>query len=130
MQIVGLAESGVQPLDAIDLNGEVRSGLEVRFVECAVINGLLGISGKVAIGIQSEGMVKGLAAVNREGGGIKDLQFSAGELGFDFLQLLGSAGSGNLLVELGQNDGAVAVALAPILIEFFAVRNSLDDLGK
>ena len=49
-----LAESGVQPLNAVDGDGEVRSGLEVGLMESAVKDSLFGVGSEVAVGIQSE----------------------------------------------------------------------------
>lgn len=68
-----VAVGGVQPLDPVDLQGEVGGGLEVGLVESAVEHGLLGVGGEVAVGIQSEGVGDGLT-LDGELAGIKDLQ--------------------------------------------------------
>ena len=49
------AEFFVQPLDPVDRQVEIRSGLEVGLVERAVKHGLLGVGGEVAVGVQGEG---------------------------------------------------------------------------
>ena len=90
-----ILERGVEPLDAIDLDGEVGSGLEIRLVEGTVEHGLLGIGGEVAVGIQSEGGGQGLA-LNGEGGGVEDLDGAVSQTGLDLGELLSGAGGGGI----------------------------------
>ena len=87
-----ILERGVEPLDAVDLDGEVRSGLEVGLVEGTVEHGFLGVGGEVAVGIQSEGGGQGLA-VHGEGGGVEDLDGAVGQTGLDLGELLSGAGA-------------------------------------
>ena len=124
-----ILERGVEPLDAVDLDGEVRSGLEVGLVEGTVEHGFLGVGGEVAVGIQSEGGGQGLA-LHGEGGGVEDLDGAVSQTGLDLGELLSGAGGGDLFVELGQDDVAVIIAVAVILIEFLAVGNALDGIDE
>ncbi len=98
-------------------------------MEGTVEHGFLGIGSEVAVGIQREGGGQG-SALNGEGGGVEDLDGAVGQTSLDLGELLSGAGSGDGFVELGQNDAALSIARAVILIERLAVGNSLDGIGE
>ena len=64
-------------------------------------------------------------AVLGPGGGIEDLQAAVGQGGLDLGELLGSAGSGGLLVDLGDLDGAGRDGAGPVSGDLLAFGNAL-----
>ena len=81
------SECGIEPLDSVYLDREVRSRLEYRLVECAVIYGFFGISSEIAIRIECECM-RELLAADCECAGVEYLQRSISDCCLNLCHLL------------------------------------------
>ena len=115
--------SGVDVGDAVDEQIEVRSAAELGLVEEAVGDDV-GLGDKVAH-VVHVGQVLGQGlAVHGEGGGVEDLEGTVGQSGLDFLKLLHGAGSGGLLVDVGDLDGAGRDGAGPVSGDLLAFRNA------
>ena len=102
--------------DAVDVQIEVRSSTVFGLVEVAV-GDRLGVGSEVRIGIHIR-LVRGQRlAADGEGGGVKDVQGAVLELLGGFRDLLGSALGSDLLVDIGQHDGAGLERAGPVGID-------------
>ena len=95
-------------------------------MEVAVLDGL-GVAGVVGIGVDVSHVAGQGLALDGEGGGVKDVQGAVLELLGDFRDLLGSALGSDLLVDIGQHDGAGLEGAGPVGVERGAVLDGLDD---
>lgn len=91
----------VEKSNAVDVNIEVRSRTLLRLVEVTVGNNL-GVGGVVIVGVDVSLVAGEGLAVNGEGGCVENMESAGLELIFGSLDGLGSAGSGDLLVDGGQ----------------------------
>lgn len=134
--------SGIQQVDAIDLQIEVRSGTLRGLGEVTVLDdlGITGVSlvgidvgqvgGDVTVSVDLQEVdlegVHSIISLGGEGGAVEDMQLTALQLGNGGIDSFLSAGSGNISVQLGQNHGAGSQSAGPVSVDSLAIDDALD----